>query len=145
MKFAASVGDIPVVDNKFRSDWNEYVSWLSKKGYKGNPELDKNDLGGKMIDIYRKENPNTTVSRESIIPLQKEFQNYRQWVLDQAKAGKAQLAEGTTPDNFMKSLSIVDGIPGQRTTSFQFPQSYLQTLENGQTKSVENTGFSTIK
>jgi hypothetical protein len=131
------------VDNTIRQAWNDYVSWLDTKGMKGKPELDKDDLGGKMIDLYRKENPKTPIRRELIVPIQKEFSKYRDWSLDQVKQGKIMLAEGVTPDNFMKHLSVVDGIPGQRTTSFSFPNSYLETYYDGKKIKKEDTGFST--
>lgn len=133
------------VSNKLREDWNKYIDWLEKKGYKGSPALDKNDFGGKMIDMYRRENPQTTVSRETIKPIQQEFSKYRDWSLDQVKQGKAMLSSGATPDNYMKSLSIIDGIAGQRTTSFRFPESYLTTFKNGQNTGTKNLGFATIQ
>lgn len=139
-------GEDPVeeIDDKDRENWNEYVKFLDSKGLKGHPSLDKDDLGGKMIDEYRKVNPNTTVSREKIKPIQKEFSKYRDWSLAQIKAGKAAFAEGTNEENYMKHLSTVDGIAGQRTTSFQFPDSYLKTFENKKLKDIQRTGFATI-
>lgn len=131
----------PKVDNHVRQAWNDYVSWIDKKGLKGHESLDKNDLGGKMIDAYKKENPDTPISREMIVPIQKEFSKYRDWSLEQVKKGAAKLADGVTPENYMKSLSIVDGIAGQRTTSFQFPSSYLTTFSNGKNLGTENKGF----
>lgn len=130
------------VDNKLRTDWNNYISWLDKKGLKGHPSLDKSNLGFKMIEEYRKENPSTLVSKENILPIQKEFQRYREWALEQAKKGQAKLT--VAPENFMKALSIIDGIPGQRTTSFQFPESYLTTFQDGKSLGTANLGFSTI-
>lgn len=131
------------VDNRIRQAWNDYTNWLAAKGLKGHPSLDKNDLGGKMIDQYRKENPTTPITREIIPTIQKEFGNYRQFVLNQIKAGKSGFAPGTNEENFMKSLSIVDGIPGQRTTSFSFPNSYMTTFNNGQNQGTVNQGFVT--
>ncbi len=131
----------PVVDNKIRLAWNDYTNWLAQKGLKGHPSLDKNDLGGQMIDQYRKEHPDTPINREIIPTIQKEFGNYRNYVLAKVAAGKAKL--DVAPENFMKALSIVDGIPGQRTTSFQFPSEYLQTFNNGQNLGMVNKGFAT--
>ena len=122
----------PVIDNKTRQAWNDYTSWLDKKGLKGSPALDHNDLGGKMIDQYRKENPDTPITREMVVPIQKEFGNYRQYMLDQIAKGKGGFADGVNKDNFMRSLSVVDGIPGQRTTSFSFPTGYMKDLNTGQ-------------
>jgi len=131
----------PEVDNSVREAWNKYISWLEAKGMKGHADLDKNDLGGKMIDAYRKENPDTPISREIIPTIQKEFSKYRDWSLGQVKAGKAVLGEGVTPENYMKALSIVDGIAGQRTTSFRFPESYLTTFNNGKKVETINQGY----
>ena len=133
-------GDEPV-DNNIRKDWNDYVLFLEKQGLKGSPNLDKNDLWGKMIDKYRQVNPKTSISRERVADIQKEFQKYREHSLNQIKSGKAGFAEGTNEENFMKSLSIVDGIAGQRTTSFMFPNEYLKTFEDNSLKSIVNKGF----
>lgn len=129
------------ISNKLRSDWNAYTEYLSKKGLKGHPSLDKNDLGGKMIDQYRKENPTTLVSRENIKPIQQEFSKYRDWVINEARNKKAII--DVPEDQFMRGLSTVDGIPGQRTTSFSFPNSYLTTILNGKNLGRANEGFAT--
>lgn len=126
------------IDNTVRQGWNDYVQWLDKKGYKGNPALDHDDLGGKMIDEYRKENPDTPITRDMVVPIQKEFQNYRNWAINQIEGGKGAYAPGTNKDTFMKALSIVDGIPGQRTTSFSFPSGYLKDMNTGK---VQDKGF----
>lgn len=135
-------GNSSDVSTKLRSDWNNYTAWLEKKGLKGHPSLDHNDLGGKMIDQYRKENPTTTVSRETIKPIQAEFSKYRDWVINEAKNKRAII--DVPQEQFMKGLSTVDGIPGQRTTSFSFPNAYLTSIFNGQKVSKVNQGFATI-
>lgn len=135
-----------VVDNTVREAWNKYVEWLEKKGLKGSPSLDKDDFGGKMIDKYKSENPDTPISRDMIIPIQKDFDNYRKWGLEEVKKGNIAFSEGVNEDNFMKNLSIVDGIAGQRTTSFLYPSIYLKTLnEDDKVVKVENKGFATTK
>lgn len=136
-------GDEPVVDNKIRQAWNDYVDWAAAKGYKGNPELDKNGLGFKLLEQYKAENPNSPLTKELVSPIQQEFQKYRDWSLKEVAAGRAQLTPGVTPDNYMKGLSVVDGYPGSLTTSFKFPASYLKTFENGKLVSNQNTGFAT--
>jgi len=134
----------PQVDNTIRAEWNKYLDWLEKKGMRGKPDLDKNDLGGKMIDAYRKENPTTPIRREIIPAIQKDFSKYRDWSLERVKEGKTVLAPGTTPENYLRALSIVDGIPGQRTTTFKFPSEYMETYYNGKLISNENKGFATV-
>lgn len=132
--------DKPPVSNKTRQDWNDYVNWLDKKGLKGHPSLDHNDNGFKMIDQYRKENPSTSISRESVIPIQKEFSNYRNYAIQQIEKGGGQFAPGVNKDNFLRALSTIDGIPGQRTTSYQFPSGYMTDMN---TKETKNKGFMT--
>lgn len=133
----------PQVTHQLRKDWNDYTQWLAARGMKGNPALDKNDLGGQMIDKYRKENPNTLVSRDKIKDIQAEFQKYRDWSLGEIKAGRSQFAPQVNESNYMKSLSTIDGIAGQRTTSFSFPKSYITTFDNGKNMGTEEKGFAT--
>lgn len=131
-----------VIDNKIREGWNSYVDWLEAKGLKGNPSLDKDDFGGQMIDKYKLENPDSPISREMIIPIQKDFIVYRDFVLEEVKNKKARLADGVTPETFMKDLSVVDGIAGQKTTKFKFPFKYLETYMGDKLEKKENKGFS---
>ena len=135
-----------VVDNSVRKNWNDYILWLEKKGVKGSPELDKGTNALQALEAYRKENPSTLLTKELIPVIQKDFSGYRQAVIDKMKAGKAEFAPGTNEQNFMSHLSVVDGIPGSRTTSFSYPAEYLQTLEKNAKnevikKTVENKGF----
>ena len=53
--------DDPQLSDKLRTHWGAYLDWLDTKGLRGKPELDSNDLGGKMIDEYRKQFPETLV------------------------------------------------------------------------------------
>lgn len=140
----------PQVDNNLRKAWNDYTLWLEKKGLKGHPDLDKNNKSFEILEQYRKENPSTPLTKEIIPVIQKDFQNYRQWVLDKTKLpkgtpGRVELSAGVNEDNFMKDLSIVDGIAGQRTTSFSYPSAFLDTREQGQIIARENQGFSVAK
>jgi hypothetical protein len=123
------------VDNTLRQAWNQYVDWLDKKGLKGHPSLDHDNLSFKMLDEYKKENPDTPLTKDMIIPIQQEFSKYRDYALKQVDAGKAALAPGTTKDTFLSALSTVDGIPGQRTTSYKFPLGYMKDMNTGETKS----------
>jgi hypothetical protein len=139
------------VSKKLREDWNTYTSWLEKKGYKGHPSLDKNDLGGKMIDMYRRESPTTSVSRATIKPIQEELSKYREYSLNLIKNKKALINDrwvlpNENLDYYMKDLSVVDGIAGQRTTKHNFPKEYLNHLDaSGKLINTENKGFATIK
>ena len=133
--------DKPQVSNKLRQDWNNYTQWLAERGMKGHPSLDTNGTWKVWIDKYRKENPTTTVSVDTIPIIQSEFSKYRDWALGEIKAGRAAFAPQTNEKNFLTNLSQIDGIAGQRTTSFKFPESYLKTFNDGKLESIANKGF----
>jgi hypothetical protein len=133
------------VTNQNRQDWNDYVKHLQKRGVAGDPKLDKNGLGKNMLAQYIKDNPSTSLTPEMVSPIQHDFANYRQWAINNIKAGKGEFAKGTDENNFMKELSIVDNYPGSFTTRHTFPSEYLTTFENTQNMGTENKGFSTVK
>lgn len=135
----------PVVDNNVRRAWNEFTSYLEKKGLKGNPILDRGEKSFEVLEMYRKENPNTPLTRAHIVPIQEDFGRYRQGIIDKIEKSKASYGTGTTKENFMKGLSKVDGIPGSMTTSFQFPSAYLETFEQAKPVKKESKGFSTLE
>lgn len=143
--------DNPPVDNKVRTDWNDFLSYLDKKGLKGKPDLDKGGLGYKVFDEYVKQNPNTSLSRDSLPVIRKEILNYRQWVLDQAKQGKVSLNNGVNENNFMRHVVLNEttkdpNLPGQNLTSTIFPDAYLKTVDLSKgTTTTTNLGFSKIK
>ena len=131
----------PQVSSKLRRDWNDYVQYLADRGMKGNPVLDKNGVWADWIEKYRKDNPGTSISKETIPAIQQEFQKYRDWGLNEIKSGRMKFAPQTNESNYLKDLSQVDGIAGQRTTSFKFPETYLNTFDNGKT-TVQKLGYS---
>ena len=145
------------VSNKLRNDWNSYVQYLKSKGMQGHPSLDKNDLGGQMIDQYQKENPTTSVNRAAVVPIQQELSKYRDYSINELRNQRAVLSDAQNPngrfvsptenlDGYMKDLSQVDGIAGQKTTRYQFPAQYMKTLDT-QNKLLKNerVGFATAK
>lgn len=126
------------VNDVIRNDWNEYLKWLDSKGLKGSPTLDHSGMGMKMLKEYVDTHPGTSLeaSEEGVKQIQAEFIKYRRWVLDEAKAGRAQLTPGVTEKNFMSWLSKYDGIPGQFTTQSKFPEAKEIKTE----KTVYNDG-----
>ena len=134
------------ITNREREDWNKYVDYLRSKGIAAKPDLDKNGLGFKYLDEYVKANPSTTLSRDVILPIQKDLLDYRQYQINNVKSGKAQFAEGVNEQNFMNHLSKVDGYPGQFTTSVKYPFEYMRYVDKtAGTDSTVNKGFATIK
>lgn len=144
------------VSSRLRQDWNNYTEYLKSKGLKGHPSLDKNDRFNKEIDEYRKVNPNTTVTRESVWDIQKELSKYRDYSINELRNKRAMYVDAKSPngrfvepnenlDLYMKDLSKIDGKAGHRTTNYQFPLSYMKTFMNDKLQSVENKGFATAK
>ena len=134
------------VSNQNRADWNAYVDFLRTKGVAANPALDKDGLGFKYFDEYVKSNPKTSLTRDVILPIQKDLLDYRQYQLNNIKSGKAMFAEGVNEQNFMNHLSKVDGYPGQFTTSVKYPYEFMRYKDNvNNTDTTINKGFATIK
>lgn len=146
-------GDEPKkVDNKMRGDWNQFLSYLDKKGVRGNPALDKGGIGYQMFDNYVKDNPGTSLSRETLPVIRGEMNNYRNWVLGESKKGikgKAALGEGVNENNFMRHIvenekSATPDYPGSQMTGTSFASSYLNSFMNNQLIKKENKGFAAV-
>lgn len=134
--------DKPVIDNNVRAAWNDYVQFLKGRGIAGSPELDKNDLGNQMLNMYLRQNPGSFLKPELIKPIQEDFANYRNYALDKVRQGKAAFGEGVNEDNFMADLSKLDAWPGSYTTRHTFPSEYMNYLdEKGRLLKTENKGF----
>ncbi len=117
------------VSSQLRLEWNKYIDWLASKGLRGDESLDHGGKGVEMVKQYMAEHPGTILSPEVIDDIQEEFAKYKDWSLKEIDAGRANFAPGTSKENYMRALSIIDGIPGQRTTTFKFPESYLLTFK----------------
>jgi len=111
------------INTDVRQQWNNFIKFLEGKGMRGNPEFDHNpDLINGLMAEYAKANPGTVVGPQLIKPIQRAMNEYRQQALDMVHSGKASLPDGVTEDQFMNGLSIEDGIPGQKTTNWMFPE-----------------------
>lgn len=150
-------GGDPVSDRatKLKQSWNDYQMWLKKRGLAGHPSLDKgvgeNNVGIQYLRQYNKENSTSLARPENIKEIQSHFQNYRNYAINEIKNKRAtysgDVSKIDTPDSdFMRGLSVADGIPGSLTTSHQFPTTFLTTIykdPSGKTEKVEkvNTGL----
>ncbi len=128
---------------KLKADWNKFVDFLQAKGVKGNPALDSGvgdgNVGIQYVKEFQKLNPTTTITPQTIPEVQGHFQNYREYTLNKLRNKQAMITDAKNPngryvtpdenlDYYMKDLSKVDGIPGQRTTNWKFPESFLTTV-----------------
>ena len=121
-----------------RKDWNNYVSWLEQKGYKGSPLLDKKDTGlaTSLFNQFRKENPTATISLDNVKSVQSEMERL-------AEAARQLEARRGNPNaaNIMQGTSKVDGWPGSKTTSFKFPDLEQLVYNNGKLQSHTKYGL----
>lgn len=143
------------ITNKVRGDWNKYNEWLGSKGLKGSSLLDKGGLGYKYFDEYIKQNPNTSLSRDTLPMVRQELLKYRQWVLDESKKPanirQAELDKksGANEDNFMRQLienekTADPNLPGQHLTSVRFPDAYVQLKDKGSDKVISTEALGLV-
>lgn len=135
----------PPINNNIRKAWNDYTLWLQQKGLRGNPILDKNFYGKQVLSQYMKENPTTPLRHEHIKPIQQDFLKYKDWVVQQVKAGKDTFEQGVNENNFMDNLSKEDGYAGSLTTKHRFPEAYLKIIQEGKPTETIDKGFATTK
>jgi len=121
-----------------RQDWNNYVDYVEKKGFKGSPQLDKKDTGlaKKLFDEYVKANPATSINYDTVKSVQYEMQKLK----DSAQEFAARRNDPNAK-NIMSGVSPVDGWPGSKTTSFKFPAMTDRTFRNDALVSQKNLGL----
>lgn len=126
-----------------RTEWNNFLNYLEKKGVGGSKDLDKRDksLGLKYIDQYRKENPDTFINKDMIPRIQ-----YDQYLLRKGDAyptlNKEELSyirAGLNPSFLNRDVSDVDGWLGSITSRLYYPQS--QRADNKGNKYSFGTDF----
>jgi hypothetical protein len=121
-----------------RKEWNAYVDYLEKKGYKGSPQLDKKDTGlaTGLFNQFKKENPNISLSLDHIKTVQTEMES----LANAARNFEARRGNPNAPQ-IMAGTSKVDGWPGSKTTSFKFPDMEKSVYNNSVLKSHQNLGI----
>lgn len=122
------------LSNDSKTQWNGFIDYLDKRGFKGNPSLDNRDtgLGQKLMEEYRAQNPHFSLSYDQVPMVQQGLQDYRNTVLKQWKAGKMQPdASVKTEDDLMPGLSNIDGWLGSKTSSYKFPIAYTTDPKTG--------------
>lgn len=108
--------------------WNKFLSSLEKKGLKGKPELDKNNLGNRLFKEWLKENPDEGLSEQDIPKVRKTYSNQRTMRLKEIKEGKGGFDKGANEENFMRFIVENEkakdpNYVGMRLTQTPFPGS----------------------
>lgn len=106
-----------------KENWNNFIDYLDKAGYKGSAALDNRDtnLGKTLVAKYNTLYPKQAISYEDVPTVQAELQKYRQTLVDKWKAGKSTSDGVKSEDEIMPGLSKVDGWLGSKTSSYRFP------------------------
>lgn len=131
----------PPLNNQQKSDWNGFLDFVDKSGYRGSPLLDQKDknMGMFLFQKYQSLNPHTTITYNDVPRVQSELQNYRNDLVNKYKSGKVQIDGIKSEDEIMPDLSVADGWLGSKTSSHKFPVATLtQTNNDGTT--VTNFG-----
>jgi len=118
------------ITDQHKQDWNKYLGWLKDKGMQGKPELDKGGLGERLFDQYIKENPETSLNRNLIPGIRREYNDLRNQAIEEFKSGKSVFNYKDKPssdyDLFMKHIvdnekSANPNYVGQHLTMTMFP------------------------
>jgi hypothetical protein len=125
----------PVIDEKIKGEWNNYLNWLEKKGKRGKEELDKGDVGNVLFRQYIKENPSTSLSEKIIPDIRKGYMDLRDSAIKDIKEGKISYKQGP-PETFMSHIlknekSANPNYVGQHLTQTFFPGAKIEKIENG--------------
>lgn len=120
------------------ADWNKYVSYVEKRGYKGSKDLDKKETGlaRKLLDDFIKETPGVSIKYDDVKKVQQEMIRLR----DQAQAFEARRGNPNA-SKVMSGTSSIDGWPGSKTTSFMFPDMQTRQFVDGSLVEQKNLGL----
>lgn len=111
--------------------WNKLIDFAKEKGYAGNRELDHDPmLRKKIFDEFNKANPKDAIPISMVEPLQKEIQSYKTQALENIR--KYPDSYKGDPNAFMEGISQVDGIFGQKTSQWKFPDHYILDKDKNQ-------------
>ena len=123
-KYPAPKGYKPSTPQQ-RSNWNQFLDYLEKKGVGGSKDLDARDksLGKKLLDEYNKANPDKAVSEEFIPIAQHESYLIRKKGQFAGMDEKqAKYAFHNLPEKFRnKEISPVDSWLGSVTSRQYYP------------------------
>jgi len=136
-------------DGKLMNTWNSYIDWLDQKGMKGSEDLDKGDLGFKMVEQFnaemKKQDANfTPITRQDVGKVQGLLKDYREYAKQQVYNDKAKIRFGDGQElmysqmnpqqkdefenTYFSSITKtqIDEKPGQFTTRVKFPSAFVQ-------------------
>jgi len=140
----ASGTPIPPLTDQQKIQWNRFIDFMDKEGYKGSDQLDNRDtnMGKFLFQKFKSKNPDVTITYDDVPRVQADLQNYRQHLINQYKSGKMVDKHNDIKDpdkEIMPGLSQVDGWLGSKTSSYKFPTASATNLD----QTVTNYGVNT--
>jgi len=141
----ASGTPIPPLTDQQKIQWNRFIDFMDKEGYKGSDQLDNRDtnMGKFLFQKFKSKNPDVTITYDDVPRVQADLQNYRQHLINQYKSGKMVDKNNDIKDpdkEIMPGLSQVDGWLGSKTSSYKFPTAAATNLDQTVTNYGVNTG-----
>lgn len=120
------------VNDKVMTAFNDYVDWMKDKGYSGKEDMNHTAYSNKVFQEYKKDHPESILTPDYIVPIQREIHKYRDNLISGIKAGTVKL-DFKPKDDYSDVMSWAgtelgkknDGIVGQYTSSFKFPSEYM--------------------
>jgi len=133
---------IPPLTPQQKAQFNSFIDFIEKEGYKGAPILDdKNQkIGQYLFQKYQSLNPNLSISYKDIPRVQQELQDYRTNLVNQWKNNPKLIPDAKSEDEIMQGLSPVDGWLGSKTTSHKFPIATGTVIAPNGQQTVQNYG-----
>jgi len=110
-----------------RQDWNSFIDFTEKEGYKGNPILDDKDkkLGMYLMQKYKSLNPKSTITYADVPRVQSELQQVKTNAIQEYRKNPSEFNGVKSEDEILPSISKVDGWLGSKTSSNKFPVATL--------------------
>ena len=120
-------------------EWNQFIDYVEKKGFRGDPSLDKEDKGNLLFEEWRKLNPKVTITKADMPSVRKSMLRLRDDSMEDIKAGRGEfksskgIQKGPNTDftEFMRHLLLNEqsndpNYIGHRLTMTRFPRGKAQ-------------------
>ena len=108
------------------AEWNNFVKWMSSKGYSGSSKMDHTKFSENVLEQYRKENPNFWIKDSNDIKkIQDVIKAYRKYVIAVWKLGE----DGARKKGFTTAADIeLGGIEQDSTNPEEVKQVELRFM-----------------
>jgi hypothetical protein len=119
----------PDLTPDLKNRWNKFIDFVANQKMAGNPTLDQRNkqVGMGLLQKFNFANPKQALPMNIVPQVQAELNAYRTNLVNNWKAGKAQIDGVKTENDIMPNLSQTDGWPGTKTLASKFPVASMTT------------------